>query len=101
MDYSLVCGVDSAKNELVVGIVDYVRTYTWDKKLESWVKESTYLVGGMGVGGRGKGKGNAEGAEWQQPTIVTPKMYRQRFLSAMERYFPLVSLFSASLFVQS
>jgi Phosphatidylinositol-4-phosphate 5-Kinase len=67
--------VDSENNELVVGIVDYIRTYTWDKKLESWVKESTFL------GGAGKG----------EPTIVTPKQYRQRFLAAMERYFPLVS----------
>ncbi|KAI0049301.1 hypothetical protein FA95DRAFT_1677695 [Auriscalpium vulgare] len=74
MDYSLVVGVDSTNNELVVGIVDYVRTYTWDKKLESWVKESAFL------GGAGKG----------EPTIVTPKQYRQRFVSAMERYFPLV-----------
>ncbi|KAK0505754.1 hypothetical protein EDD18DRAFT_1304541 [Armillaria luteobubalina] len=73
MDYSLVCGVDSQNNELVVGIVDYIRTYTWDKKLESWVKESAFL------GGAGRG----------EPTIVTPKQYRQRFISAMERYFPL------------
>jgi 1-phosphatidylinositol-3-phosphate 5-kinase len=55
---------------------DYIRTYTWDKKLESWVKESTFL------GGAGKG----------EPTIVTPKQYRQRFLGAMERYFPLVGI---------
>lgn len=101
MDYSLVVGVDSQKNELVVGIVgeflvmsskqdtisyscvplDYIRTYTWDKKLESWVKESALL--------RGAGKG--------EPTIVTPKQYRQRFCSAMERYFPLVSLLQSSL----
>lgn len=74
MDYSLVVGVDTVKNDLVVGIVDYIRTYTWDKKLESWVKESAFLAGA--------GKG--------EPTIVTPKQYRQRFLSAMERYFPLV-----------
>lgn len=67
MDYSLVAGVDSYNNELVVGIVDYIRTYTWDKKLESWVK-----------GGRG------------EPTIVSPNWYRQRFLTAMERYFPLI-----------
>ena len=54
--------------------IDYIRTYTWDKRLESWVKESAFLGGG----GRG------------EPTIVTPKQYRQRFISAMERYFPLV-----------
>jgi 1-phosphatidylinositol-3-phosphate 5-kinase len=29
MDYSLVVGVDSEKQELVVGIVDYIRTFTW------------------------------------------------------------------------
>jgi 1-phosphatidylinositol-3-phosphate 5-kinase len=57
MDYSLVVGVDSEKRELVVGIVDYIRTFTWDKKLESWVKDSAFL------GGAGKG----------EPTIVTPK----------------------------
>ncbi|KAG9313993.1 hypothetical protein JVU11DRAFT_4770 [Chiua virens] len=74
MDYSLVVGVDNEKHELVVGIVDYIRTYTWDKKLESWVKVTTSLGGG----GRG------------EPTIVGPKQYRQRFISAMERYFPLV-----------
>lgn len=99
MDYSLVCGVDSENNELVLGIVgkrlenvqrrgiadlvapDYIRTYTWDKKLETWVKETAFLGGG--------GKG--------EPTIVTPRQYRQRFLSAMERYFPLVS----TTFIQS
>ena len=77
MDYSLVVGVDSDRHELVVGIVDYIRTFTWfvasaliteilslthrrDKKLESWVKDSTFL------GGAGKG----------EPTIVTPKQCR-------------------------
>jgi 1-phosphatidylinositol-3-phosphate 5-kinase len=68
MDYSLVVGVDSEKHELVVGIVDYIRTFTWDKKLESWVKDSAFL------GGAGKG----------EPTIVTPKQCqwsRQHHLS--------------------
>ncbi|KAF8584674.1 hypothetical protein K439DRAFT_1566358 [Ramaria rubella] len=75
MDYSLVVGVDSVKNELVMGIVDYIRTYTWDKKLESWVKDASFLGGGAHKG---------------EPTIVTPKQYKARFRSAMERYFPLV-----------
>jgi 1-phosphatidylinositol-3-phosphate 5-kinase len=43
--------------------------------VESWVKESAFLGGTAGGG----------------PTVVTPKQYRQRFISAMERYFPLVS----------
>jgi 1-phosphatidylinositol-3-phosphate 5-kinase len=38
MDYSLMVAVDEARKELVVGIIDVVRTYTWDKKLESWIK---------------------------------------------------------------
>lgn len=70
MDYSLLVGVDDQSNELVLGIVDYIRTFTWDKRLENWVKD---------FGGAGK-----------EPTIVTPKQYKQRFRSAMERYFPLV-----------
>lgn len=31
------------------------------------------------------------GANRGEPTIIGPKQYRHRFLSAMERYFPLVS----------
>lgn len=92
MDYSLVVGVDSQNSELVVGIVgmytvsrhyftsltsivDYIRTYTLDKKLENWVKDSAFLGGGANKG---------------EPTIISPKNYSDRFLSAMERYFPLV-----------
>jgi hypothetical protein len=29
MDYSLMVAVDETKKELVVGIIDVVRTYTW------------------------------------------------------------------------
>ncbi|KAL1412846.1 Mitochondrial distribution and morphology protein 12 [Vanrija albida] len=72
MDYSLVVGVDVEHQQLVVGVVDYIRTFTWDKKVESWVKD-------FGGGGRG------------EPTIVTPLQYRKRFRTAMERiYFPAV-----------
>ncbi|GAA5812251.1 hypothetical protein MFLAVUS_005701 [Mucor flavus] len=73
MDYSLLVGIDEERQELVVGIVDFIRTFTWDKKLESWVKESGILGGG--------GKG---------PTIVSPRQYRIRFREAMERYFLMV-----------
>ncbi|GMM35243.1 1-phosphatidylinositol-3-phosphate 5-kinase [Saccharomycopsis crataegensis] len=73
MDYSLVIGIDTEKNEIVAGIIDYIRTFTWDKKLESWVKEKG-LVGGGG----------------KRPTVVTPKQYKSRFRAAMERYILLV-----------
>jgi hypothetical protein len=70
----LVCKDLRAVIHVLLHPADYVRTYTLDKKLETWVKESGFL------GGAGKG----------EPTVVTPKLYRQRFVSAMERYFPLV-----------
>ncbi|KAJ3161653.1 1-phosphatidylinositol-3-phosphate 5-kinase [Geranomyces michiganensis] len=73
MDYSLLVGIDAERSELVVGIVDFIRTFTWDKKLESWVKESAFLGGG--------GK---------EPTIVSPRQYKNRFREAMERYFLMV-----------
>ncbi|KAH8557020.1 hypothetical protein BGW37DRAFT_475223 [Umbelopsis sp. PMI_123] len=79
MDYSLLVGIDEEQQELVVGIVDFMRTFTWDKKLESWVKESGILGGG--------GK---------EPTVVSPKTYRIRFREAMERYFLMVPDFWGS-----
>ncbi|KAL8580115.1 hypothetical protein ACOMHN_061229 [Nucella lapillus] len=68
MDYSLLVGLDDLTKELVVGIIDYIRTFTWDKKLEMVIKTSW--------GGQGK-----------MPTVVSPQLYRGRFLEAMDRYF--------------
>jgi len=68
MDYSLIVGHYNDKNEILVGIIDYIRTYTWDKKLESWIKD------------RGKHK----------PTVMSPKDYRSRFRQSIPRYFPAV-----------
>ena len=73
MDYSLIVGLDKQKQELVVGIIDFVRTFTWDKRVESFVKETALL------GGAGKG----------EPTIITPKQYRIRFLSFLDKSFLL------------
>ncbi|KAK0041710.1 1-phosphatidylinositol 3-phosphate 5-kinase [Biomphalaria pfeifferi] len=70
MDYSLLVGVDETTQEMVVGIIDYIRTFTWDKKLEMVVKASGIL------GGQGK-----------MPTVVSPQLYKSRFLEAMDRYF--------------
>ncbi|GAA6016064.1 hypothetical protein JCM10207_004429 [Rhodosporidiobolus poonsookiae] len=71
MDYSLVVGVDAVNAELCVGIVDYIRTYTWDKRIESWVKETTFLGGASKAGG---------------PTVITPPQYKSRFREAIDGY---------------
>lgn len=70
MDYSLLVGVDETKNELILGIVDYMRTYTLDKKLESWVK----IVAIPGA---------------HLPTVISPEMYCTRFADAIDTYFPM------------
>lgn len=69
MDYSLLVGVDDSEKQFVVGIIDYMRTYTWDKKVEMLVK-------------------TAYGKE--APTVLQPEAYRRRFVEAMDKYFHLV-----------
>jgi len=71
MDYSLLVGLDDKNDTLIVGIIDYIRTFTWDKKIENLVKSS--------FGGQGK-----------MPTVVRPTEYQTRFCEAMDRYFLLV-----------
>ncbi|KAL9041553.1 MAG: hypothetical protein Q9180_001205 [Flavoplaca navasiana] len=65
MDYSLMIAIDENRKELVVGIIDCIRTYTWDKKLEFWFKDR---------GGR------------TRPTVTSPRDYKNRFREAMGRY---------------
>lgn len=55
MDYSLLVGVDDKSGELVCGIIDYLRKFTWDKSFESWVKKTGMIAGG------------------KVPTIISPK----------------------------
>ncbi|KNC51190.1 uncharacterized protein AMSG_06541 [Thecamonas trahens ATCC 50062] len=73
MDYSLLLGIDYTTGELTVGIIDYIRQYTWDKHLESWVK-STGILGGGG----------------KRPTVISPHQYKERFRRAINRYFVVV-----------
>ena len=77
MDYSLLVGVDDTNGKLVLGIIDYMRTYTWDKQLETWVKRSGIL------GGAGFSKSKI-------PTIISPKQYKKRFRLAIWAYFLLI-----------
>ncbi|XP_026440763.1 1-phosphatidylinositol-3-phosphate 5-kinase FAB1B-like isoform X2 [Papaver somniferum] len=74
MDYSLLVGMDEEKQELVVGIIDFMRQYTWDKHLETWVK--TLSIFG--------------GAKNSTPTVISPKQYMKRFRKAMSEYFLMV-----------
>ncbi|KAF8775171.1 hypothetical protein HU200_004569 [Digitaria exilis] len=69
MDYSLFVGVDKQKKELVFGIIDYLRQYTWDKQLESWVKTSLVVPKNL------------------SPTVISPREYKLRFRSFMSQYF--------------
>ncbi|XP_072990564.1 putative 1-phosphatidylinositol-3-phosphate 5-kinase FAB1D isoform X2 [Typha latifolia] len=69
MDYSLLVGVDKQRHELVFGIIDYLRQYTWDKQLETWVKSSLVVPK------------NA------LPTVISPKEYKKRFRKFMTKYF--------------
>ncbi|KAM7187947.1 putative phosphatidylinositol-4-phosphate 5-kinase [Naviculisporaceae sp. PSN 640] len=69
MDYSLMIAVDETKKELVVGIIDCIRTYTWDKRVESWIKDRGFAGGGR-----------------NRPTVTSPKEYKSRFREAMARY---------------
>nr|GEV09515.1 putative 1-phosphatidylinositol-3-phosphate 5-kinase FAB1D [Tanacetum cinerariifolium] len=68
MDYSLLVGVDVENKELVCGIIDYVRQYTWDKQLENWVK--SFVV-----------------PKNQLPTIISPKEYKKRFRKFIDTHF--------------
>ncbi|KAG9459776.1 hypothetical protein H6P81_004284 [Aristolochia fimbriata] len=74
MDYSLLVGVDEEKHELVLGIIDFMRQYTWDKHLETWVKASGILGGPKNA----------------SPTVISPKQYKKRFRKAMSAYFLMV-----------
>ncbi|XP_055858683.1 putative 1-phosphatidylinositol 3-phosphate 5-kinase [Episyrphus balteatus] len=68
MDYSLLVGLNNKSSTLVLGIIDYIRTYTFDKRVETLLKT---LGSGMG----------------KQPTIIPPECYMKRFTDAMDRYF--------------
>jgi len=76
MDYSLLVGICDEDNSLVVGIIDYIRQYDWNKKIETMVKE----IKSSGVfGGQAK-----------TPTVIPPSRYKGRFEEAMNRYFSVV-----------
>ncbi|KAJ6224658.1 hypothetical protein RDWZM_003203 [Blomia tropicalis] len=66
MDYSLLVGFDEQFSEYVVGIIDYVRLFNWEKEIEFRVKKLGKAI---------------------DPTIVHPSQYQRRFLDAINDYF--------------
>ncbi len=51
--------------------LDYLRVFTWDKKVETYFKKVESTISGQG----------------KMPTIVSPEVYRTRFMNAFDRYF--------------
>ncbi len=100
MDYSILVGVDERSLQLVVGIIDYIRPYSWDKQLEYVMKgEQTVVcvrvflcvccvltqcvcvcVSASATPGIIAGTG-------KRPTVVSPNIYRDRFRQATWLYF--------------
>lgn len=76
MDYSLLVGLDKENCTLVVAIIDFIRQYTWDKRLETLAKSSG-IIGGK-----------KEGSE--EPTVISPDLYMKRFVSTITSYFHVV-----------
>lgn len=72
LDYSILVGVDDESNELVVGIIDFMRQYDILKQMERVGKSLPMVVGS------------------EAPTIIQPPLYKSRFTNAMERYFMTV-----------
>ncbi|CAD8163062.1 unnamed protein product [Paramecium pentaurelia] len=67
VDYSLLLIINNKQKKIKMGIIDYLRFYTWDKETERLLK--FVLKGG------------------KVPTIINPHDYKQRFLTAIGRYF--------------
>ncbi|CAD8090951.1 unnamed protein product [Paramecium sonneborni] len=67
VDYSLLLIINSKQKKIRMGIIDYLRFYTWDKETERLLK--FVLKGG------------------KVPTIINPHDYKQRFLTAVGKYF--------------
>ncbi|KAI1699898.1 phosphatidylinositol-4-phosphate 5-Kinase domain-containing protein [Ditylenchus destructor] len=69
MDYSLLAGISHENDEVIIGIVDYMRTYTLDKKVESLVKNAFPVA--------------------HSSTVISPEQYRRRFYEAIDGYFAI------------
>jgi len=69
VDYSILVGLHEKSRSMSVGIIDYVRQYTWERKIESGMKSMGMITGRA------------------SPTVISPGNYKVRFQLATERYF--------------
>lgn len=67
IDYSLLLIIDTNNKKVRLGIIDFLRIYTWDKQLEHMSK----IVINAGV----------------IPTITNPNDYKERFINALMKFF--------------
>ncbi len=74
VDYSLLALINPSRRLLRFGIIDYVRLYTWDKKLESFGK---FFI------------------RQNEPTIINPAKYKRRFYQMMRN--SLIGIYGAPL----
>jgi len=65
LDYSILVGIDEERNELVVGIIDFMRQYDILKQMERVGKSIPMVVGS------------------EAPTIIQPPLYKARFITGM------------------
>lgn len=68
MDYSLLVVMDNDSKLIHCGIIDYLRKFTWDKRLETIGKSALSRT---------------------QPTILPPNEYQKRFCKQIQDYFPI------------
>ena len=66
IDYSMFVIINPVTKTVRVGIIDYIQQYTLEKELESFLKQKISN---------------------EDPTIIPPESYKQRFRTAMDKYF--------------
>ena len=71
MDYSMLVVFNRDEKVVTIGIIDYLRRYTFGKKIESALKTFIYRY---------------------QPTVVPPDEYQERFMNSVMDYFPVIPI---------
>ncbi|AFZ78940.1 hypothetical protein BEWA_017810 [Theileria equi strain WA] len=69
VDYSLLLHIFPEHSVITLGLIDFLRPYTWDKQIETIGKK----LANIGTG--------------QEPTIISPNEYKIRFLQFIDKIF--------------